>query len=332
MPTPLAPSWPGNWASTPCWASTTTSGCSGWHSNLDRRWCAWRRSAAGAEQDGGAGREGEVGAGHVPGRRGGREAVLVGGVDDHVVAGRPGLAGQREDGVLLASVQHQEVGLVQQALPAGAALPDAAAVQVHADGPGVRGEPVRMAPSARNQARSLRPSPSGTGRPSKNARCRSTGDARRSATSRRTRPSCVTASGSVPPGPAPSRMGDQSIQDTSLSWQYALLLPPWVRRHSSPASSIGTPVATSRVTSMLRACRPRSAFTAGSLVSPSTPQFQDRLSSVPSRLPSPFASLCLRWYVVRSRSVNPSWQVTKLIEANGRRPSSAYRSEEPVSR
>src|SRR6266542_2511080 len=111
MPTPLAPSWPGNWASTPCWASTTTSGCSGWHSNLDRR--------------------------------GGREAVLVGGVDDHVVAGRPGLAGQREDGVLLASVQHQEVGLVQQALPAGAALPDAAAVQVHADGPGVRGEPVR---------------------------------------------------------------------------------------------------------------------------------------------------------------------------------------------
>src|SRR6266536_2491873 len=276
MPTPLAPSWPGNWASTPCWASTTTSGCSGWHSNLDRRWCAWRRSAAGAEQDGGAGREGEVGAGHVPGRRGGREAVLVGGVDDHVVAGRPGLAGQREDGVLLASVQHQEVGLVQQALPAGAALPDAAAVQVHADGPGVRGEPVRMAPSARNQARSLRPSPSGTGRPSKNARCRSTGDARRSATSRRTRPS--------------------------------------------------------RVTSMLRACRPRSAFTAGSLVSPSTPQFQDRLSSVPSRLPSPFASLCLRWYVVRSRSVNPSWQVTKLIEANGRRPSSAYRSEEQVSR
>jgi hypothetical protein len=39
--------------------------------------------------------------------------------------------------------------------------------------------------------------------------------------------------------------------------------------------------------------RLRSFFTAGSLLTPS-PQFQLRLSSVPSRLPSPFASLCLR--------------------------------------
>jgi len=31
-------------------------------------------------------------------------------------------------------------------------------------------------------------------------------------------------------------------------------------------------------------------------------------------------------------SVNPSCAVTKLIEATGRRPDVAYRSEEPVSR
>ena len=39
-------------------------------------------------------------------------------------------------------------------------------------------------------------------------------------------------------------------------------------------------------------CRSRSAFTAGSSVSPSTPQFQERLSVVPSWLSSRFASLC----------------------------------------
>ena len=38
---------------------------------------------------------------------------------------------------------------------------------------------------------------------------------------------------------------------------------------------------------------PRRALTSGSSVSPSTPQFQERLSSVPSRLPSWLASLCL---------------------------------------
>ena len=69
-----------------------------------------------------------------------------------------------------------------------------------------------------------------------------------------------------------------------------------------------------------------------SSVSPSSPQFQDRLLSEPSRLCSPLASLCLRLYDTRSRSVNPSCEVTKLIELYGERPSSAYRSEEPASR
>ena len=40
--------------------------------------------------------------------------------------------------------------------------------------------------------------------------------------------------------------------------------------------------------------------------SPSTPPFDERLSSVPSRFSSPFASLCFCSYETRSRSVNPS--------------------------
>ena len=57
-----------------------------------------------------------------------------------------------------------------------------------------------------------------------------------------------------------------------------------------------------------------------SLTSPSTPQFHDRLSSVPSRLDSPLAPLCLTSYVTRSRMVKPSCAVTKLTEAIGLRP------------
>ena len=40
----------------------------------------------------------------------------------------------------------------------------------------------------------------------------------------------------------------QSSQLTSLSWQYALLLPRWVRRISSPIWSIGVPIEVSRMT------------------------------------------------------------------------------------
>ena len=50
-----------------------------------------------------------------------------------------------------------------------------------------------------------------------------------------------------------------------------------------------------------------------SSVGPSTPQFQLKLSSEPSRLFSPFASLCLRLYETRSLSVKPSWQVTMSV-------------------
>ena len=60
-------------------------------------------------------------------------------------------------------------------------------------------------------------------------------------------------------------------------------------------------------------------MTSGSSVGPSSPQFHDRLWLSPSRPPSPLASLCLSLYDTRSRSVKPSWAVTKLIDANGLR-------------
>src|SRR5580692_3633732 len=91
----------------------------------------------------------------------------------------------------------------------------------------------------------------------------------------------------------PSSAAAQSYQEVSLSWQYALLLPFWVRPSSSPPSSSGTPNDSSSVVSMARACRARSASTSGSGVGPSAPQFQERLSLVPSRFASPLASLCL---------------------------------------
>src|SRR5690606_24290038 len=90
------------------------------------------------------------------------------------------------------------------------------------------------------------------------------------------------------------RLSSASLQSTqliSLSWQYALLLPRCVRANSSPASSIGVPCESSKLARKLRICRRRNSSTAGSSVSPSAPQFHERLSEVPSRLSSPFASL-----------------------------------------
>src|ERR1700712_292330 len=90
-----------------------------------------------------------------------------------------------------------------------------------------------------------------------------------------------------------SRTSLQSTHEISLSWQYALLLPPWVRPISSPATSIGTPCDRNSVVRKLRFCCSRRATTSRSSVGPSTPQFQDRFVLSPSRLSSPVASLCL---------------------------------------
>ena len=84
----------------------------------------------------------------------------------------------------------------------------------------------------------------------------------------------------------------QSIQLMSLSWQYALLFPRWVRPSSSPWLIIGTPCDSSSVVRKLRFCRSRSARTSALSVGPSTPQFQLRLLFSPSRFSSRFASLC----------------------------------------
>ena len=89
------------------------------------------------------------------------------------------------------------------------------------------------------------------------------------------------------------RRGPSRASEISLSWHQALLLPCWVRPISSPPRSIGTPWDSSSVASRLRCWRARSSTISGSSVAPSAPQFHERLSSVPSRLSSRFASLCL---------------------------------------
>src|SRR5262249_61522304 len=92
---------------------------------------------------------------------------------------------------------------------------------------------------------------------------------------------------------------DQSTHPIGLSWQYALLLPPWLLPTSSPASSNGTPCANITLASRLRRSCRLSWRMAGSLVGPSTPQFLVWFLFDPSRLFSPVGSLCLRSYLHR---------------------------------
>src|SRR3954471_1068016 len=95
---------------------------------------------------------------------------------------------------------------------------------------------------------------------------------------------------------------------------------------------MGTPSERISVAKKLRFFRSRSAMIFGSSVGPSTPQFQLLLSSAPSLLFSPLASLCLWSYDTRSCSVKPSWHVTKLMLAWGRRLLHSYRSLLPLNR
>ena len=73
-----------------------------------------------------------------------------------------------------------------------------------------------------------------------------------------------------------------------------------------PSGSSAHPAKASCTVRKFFTCRFRSFSTAGSSVGPSTPQFQLRLSFAPSRLFSPFASLCFWLYETRSLSVKPS--------------------------
>ena len=103
------------------------------------------------------------------------------------------------------------------------------------------------------------------------------------------------------------------------SCPYQLLFPLLVCRASSPDSSMGVPRDSSSSTMALRAWRSRSDTTPASPVSPSAPQFHEKLSLVPSRPPSPFASLRLVEYDTRSQREKPSCAVTKLMLWQGRR-------------
>ena len=129
--------------------------------------------------------------------------------------------------------------------------------------------PLRNAPTAdaspRSQSRRVIARPSGRNHqtsgapesscslPVRKVARRKIGCARRRAISRRVKASSARARSS----------SSQSTQLISLSWQYALLLPLWVRAISSPASSIGTPCERRSVARKLRTCRSRSAFTVG---------------------------------------------------------------------
>src|SRR5262244_1477360 len=85
-------------------------------------------------------------------------------------------------------------------------------------------------PSGLNQERSLTAEP-WMRRPWKKRRRWNTGLSRRSRMRRRVKSSWRPA----------ERARGQWCQDSSLSWQYALLLPCWVRMASSPARSMGMP-------------------------------------------------------------------------------------------
>src|SRR5919112_2150799 len=185
----------------------------------------------------------------------------------------------------------------------------------------VQSSAVIGSPSRRSQAMSLTFVPA-TGSPRKNRRRRKIGWSARSLVSWAVNSDSTSW----------LRASSQSIQLSSLSWPYTLLLPCWVRPSSSPCDTIGTPWLSSSVARKLRFCRSRSALISPLSVGPSTPWFHDRLWLSPSRLPSPLASLCLSLYDTRSVRVNPSCAVTKLIDAMGRRPSISYRSDEPAKR
>src|SRR5688572_29854026 len=84
----------------------------------------------------------------------------------------------------------------------------------------------------------------------------------------------------------------QSNHDNSLFWQYALLLPSCDRLTSSPIRIIGAPTDNNKTVKRFLRCLFLMTWIISSEVGPSTPQFHDELSLVPSRLFSPFASLC----------------------------------------
>mmetsp|Transcript_62551 Transcript_62551/g.182900 ORF Transcript_62551/g.182900 Transcript_62551/m.182900 type:complete len:242 (+) Transcript_62551:506-1231(+) len=91
----------------------------------------------------------------------------------------------------------------------------------------------------------------------------------------------------------PSSSAAQSFQENQFnsSWHHVLLLPACERPYSSPMVSMGVPAERKSATRRFRICLSRSCRTAGSVLGPSSPQFQDMLLSSP--LSSALRELCL---------------------------------------
>ena len=154
--------------------------------------------------------------------------------------------------------------------------------------------------------------------PEKNRLRRSTGCSRRSATTRCTYRSITESN------------DDQSSQRQLVVLTVRIVVALLGSADLVAAQIIGQPWESRTVAIRLRRWRSRRVRISSSSVSPSAPQFHERLSLAPSSLPSPLASLCFLLYDTRSRSVKPSCAVTKLMLAHGWRPSHSYRLLDPV--
>ena len=195
------------------------------------------------------------------------------------------LGRHRELGVLVAGVEEQHERVVDDPLAVLVRRDDLLAVEEHAEQARAAVVPVDLASCAGRRAGTTTRRAARS--PPRRSRAGTGGGGRRGARARSAISRRVNSSSSPSPSTA-----SQSNQEISLSWHQALLLPPCERPNSSPPSSIGVPWESSSVARKFFCWRARSALISGSSVSPSTPQFQERLSSVPSRLSSRLASLC----------------------------------------
>ena len=175
---------------------------------------------------------------------------------------------------LVVAVEEQEEGVVDDGLALRRQHRDLLAVQEHADRVRVaalQSRCVMRRPSGRNHQTSGRsepspPCPRGTrGR-------RKAGCSRRSCMSRRVNSNSSRWSSSQ----------SQSNHESSLSWHHALLLPCCVRAELVAAEEHRHALREEQRREEVALLARRSSLISGSSVGPSTPQFHDRLSSVPS--------------------------------------------------
>ena len=232
-----------------------------------------------------------IGRSEPPDDPGGRPGVAagVGGVDDDLVLVCPRRAGQRERAAQVAGVQQQQVRVVDDHLAAAVAVPQPASVQVHADRAQARRRTSRRRPA--------RGRPDGTRRGPCSRRRRRPGCPRRTPAGAAPVPRGAARATAAPgrAGRPPRSRSSSPARRSRCPARTRCCCRCCVRQRSSPATSIGAPVESSRVVSRLRACRSRNVDDRRRARGrPRRRSCSERLSSVPSRLSSPFASLCLR--------------------------------------